>query len=494
VLAGPEPCRPEVAHFFFFEGLSPVCPDETTLSRYASGQGPDAERAALESHVDGCGECRAVVALLAQTLAVTAPSGRLQDPDLDLVLRFERLGESYDIESVLGAGGMGVVVGATHRVLGHHVAIKVLRPSLRLHPGAEQRFLKEARAGARLTSPHIARVLDAGRTPDGLPFLVMERLVGQDGERFLSSHGLPTLAETLDLTVQVLSALAEAHSLGLVHRDLKPANLFLRRLPSGRLDVKVLDFGLAKVMGDDLGLTSSQGFLGSPLYIAPEQLRGASDVDARADVWGVGCLLYRFVSGRVPFPAASLAEVVTRIQRDEPTPLMTLRPEVPEALSVLVGQLLEKAPLKRPASVIEVGLRLRPLMTGRPAVELEDLLLLPVRDIAVPVSPATPAPSRWLAAAVALLLGVTSGAIGVRALTPEPAGPPRVDAPPVGVTSSLDPKPAVTGLEGRPSVAEPPPVVAPTVRTTASAPLKQRGMLARDAGAETQADVFEGRE
>ena len=468
-----------------------MCPDETTLSRYASGQGAEAERTALESHVDGCGECRAVVAVLAQTFATAAPSGHSRDPDLDVVLGFERLGEHYDVESVLGAGGMGVVVSATHRLLGHHVAIKVLRPSLRLHAGAEQRFLNEAKAGARLTSPHIARVLDAGRTPDGLPFLVMERLSGDDGERYLSAHGLPTLGDTLDVAVQTLSALAEAHSLGLVHRDLKPANLFLRRLPSGRLDVKVLDFGLAKVMGDDLGLTSSQGFLGSPLYIAPEQLRRASDVDARADVWGVGCLLYRFVSGRVPFPAASLAEVVTRIQRDEPTPLRTLRPDVPEGLSDLVGQLLEKSPLKRPASVIEVGLRLRPLVTGRAAVDLEAVLQMPSQDVVVPQAPSVTgrSTSRWPGVAVALLVGVTAGAFGVRALNLQPAVQAHLE--PVAAGPRADEPARATGAEVLPRQVEAPAAVA---RTTTAGALRQRALLPRDAGPAAEGDVFEGRE
>ncbi len=461
-----------------------MCPDDTTLSRYATGQGSDAERAAAEAHLDGCAECRAGLAVLAQT--APAAASRSVDPDLDVVMGLERFGEHYEVESVLGAGGMGVVLAATHRLLGHAVAIKVLRPSLRLHAGAEQRFVNEACAGARLTSSHIARVLDAGRTADGLPWLVMERLAGEDGERFIS-HGLPSLADTLDAIVQVLSALTEAHGVGLVHRDLKPANLFLRRLPSGRLDVKVLDFGLAKVMGDDLGLTSSQGFIGSPLYVAPEQLRRSSDVDARADVWGVGCLLYRFVSGRVPFPAASIAEVVTRIQRDEPTPLITLRPDVPQALSTLVSQLLEKNPLKRPASVLEVGLRLRPLVTGRALLELDDLLQNPEAPTSVVPLPAVPAPvepSRaWWPVLAAFVAGLGGAALVFQTLpvAPAPAVVNEVKAPP---TVSL---PA--------EVAAPAAPVSDTPRATPTAvTTKPRGMLPRDAGSVAGADVFEGRE
>lgn len=482
MLDGPEPHPSEVAHFSFSGSFPKVCPDETTLSRYATAQGSEAERAAAEAHLDGCAECRAVVAVLAQT--APAAASRSVDPDLDVVLGLDRLGEHYEVESVLGAGGMGIVLAATHRLLGSAVAIKVLRPSLRLHAGAEQRFVNEARAGARLSSSHVARVLDAGRTGDGLPWLAMERLAGEDGERFVS-HGLPSLPDTLDVIVQVLSALAEAHAVGLVHRDLKPANLFLRRLPSGRLDVKVLDFGLAKVMGDELGLTSSQGFIGSPLYVAPEQLRRSSDVDARADVWGIGCLLYRFVSGRVPFPAASIAEVVTRIQRDEPTPLRTLRPDVPPALSTLVAQLLEKNPLKRPASVLEVGLRLRPLVTGRALLELDDLLERPeAPTAALPVLAPSSEPSRtWWPVVTAFVAGVGATALVFQAW-------PATRAPAPVLVNEVKVEPA--HVEER--IAPPAPVNEAPRATPTAVTTKPRGMLPRDAGSVAGADVFEGRE
>lgn len=394
------------------------CPDEVAITRFATGGGGGEERQRLEQHLDGCAECRAVVAVLAQTTPGATASE--WEPDLQQVMSLQRLGEQYELEAPLGAGGMGVVVGARHRLLGHAVAIKVLRPSLALHPGTRQRFLVEAKAGARLTSAHVARVLDGGVTPEGLPFLVMERLEGADGERSLTIHGVPPISETLELVVQVLEALAEAHAIGLVHRDLKPANVFLSRRASG-LHVKVLDFGLAKVLGEDLGLTASQGFLGSPLYVAPEQLRRSNDVDARADVWGVGCLLYRFLTGRVPFPASSVAEVVTRIQRDAPTPVHVLRPEVPQALSALVSQLLEKNPLQRPASVAEVGMRLRPFVTGATAMALDRLLRQAPAPIPPPLVAAAPRSSAALLV-VGVLLGGLAG-VGVGVLLPR-GGPP----------------------------------------------------------------------
>jgi serine/threonine-protein kinase len=442
-----------------------------------------------------------VVAVLAQTTPGSAASAL--EPDLQQVAAYERLGEHYELEGPLGSGGMGVVIAGRHRLLGHAVAIKVLRPSLKLHPGTEQRFLVEAKAGARLSSPHVARVLDGGLSPDGLPYLVMERLQGADGERHLSTHGVPSIAETLDLIVQVLDALAEAHAVGLVHRDMKPANLFLTRQASGRLHVKVLDFGLAKVLGDDLGLTSSQGFLGSPLYVAPEQLRRSSDVDARADVWGVGCLLYRFLTGRVPFPAGSVAEVVTRIQRDDPTPVKALRPDVSDELSSLVSQLLEKNPLKRPASVAEVGLRLRPLVSGATANELDALLhQLPV--LAIPlVSPPKRTSPRWL-----LVTGLSAATLGVavgwwlpRPAPSEPTRPVREGTASSG--SEVAPNPAaVTSVVSTPAPADPPtalapaPMKAPTEDTPE--PTRRRAITTsardktgRDGGS---SNAFEGRE
>ncbi len=469
-----------------------------SLTRFATGEGDSAERRLLDLHLDGCGECRAVVAVLAQTAPGTASKPR--DPDLEKVMAFERLGEHYELDSTLGAGGMGVVVGARHRLLGHRVAIKVLRPSLRHHEGSEQRFLIEAKAGARLCSPHVARVLDGGRAPDGLPYLVMEWLQGSDGERYLSTHGVPSIAEALDLVVQVLAALDEAHGTGLVHRDLKPANLFLSRGPSGRLEVKVLDFGLAKVMGEDLGLTASQGFLGSPLYVAPEQLRRSSDVDARADVWGVGCLLYRFLTGRVPFPAESVADVVSRIQRDEPTPVKTLRPEVPEGLSTLVGQLLEKNPLKRPASVGEVALRLRPFLTGPAAHELDAIIGQRAPSQLAPAvgAPAPAPPRRTIALAVAAgLVGVVLGGVLPWRSSGLVAKPPEVEVTPqeplIGEPSGPPQRqPADAPVD---DVAETPSSAKPRGpgRTTRASKGPPRGMLTGDAGTGGE-NVFEGRE
>ena len=434
-------------------------------------------------------------------LVQTAPGAavRTLEPDLQQVMAFERLGEQYELEVPLGAGGMGVVVAARHRLLGHSVAIKVLRPSLKLHHGAEQRFLVEAKSGARLSSPHVARVLDGGLAPGGLPYLVMERLEGLDGERHLSTQGVPTIAETLDVMVQVLEALSEAHASGLVHRDLKPANLFLKRGPTGRLSVKVLDFGLAKVMGENLGLTASQGFLGSPLYVAPEQLRQSSDIDARADVWGVGCLLYRFLTGRVPFPAGSVAEVVTRIQRDDPTPVNELRPEIPEALASLVAQLLEKNPLKRPASVAEVGLRLRPLVSGVTANDLDALLLRsPGLTAVAPAAVARPLRRYFFIPAVAgaALAGIAVGWALPRPerdavlVAPAPAPPPLVDRT---VEARPPERAAPRELEVSPAPpldVEPPPAVSRPKQRLVARPVAPKASSA-DAGSE---DPFDGRE
>jgi hypothetical protein len=501
VLWLPESATEEVAHFSVSCVFHPpVCPDEASLGRFAGAQGDPAERAAVESHLDKCEECRAVVAVLVQT-APAAASAKGHDPDVEHLGALSRLTDTYEVESVLGAGGMGVVLGARHRLLGHAVAVKVLRPSLRLHAGAEQRFLVEARAGARLSSPHIARVLDAGRLDDGLPFLVLDRLDGEDGERFLS-HGLPRLEDTLDVAAQVVSALHEAHRQGLVHRDLKPANLFIRRSPTGRLQVKVLDFGLAKVLGDDLGLTSSQGFIGSPLYVAPEQLRRASDVDARADVWGVGCLLYRFLTGRVPFPASSVAEVVTRIQRDEPTPLQTLRPEVPDDVAALVHHLLQKSPLERPGSVGEVALRLRPRLSVAAAVELDEALGLTLgRSTAPLVVERRARPARWLVAGTALVSLIAGFGLREVVRGPEPSPSLAPAAAPIATGQPTEPPvgPAATAQPAAgAAVAVPAPAEVMGARREAVAPgrtvTRPRAGLGAAADGGGASDVFEVRE
>jgi len=239
------------------------------------------------------------------------------------------LAGKYLIERRLGQGGMGTVFAATHVQLREAVALKCLRPHVAHNPAMVARFVREARAAVRIKSEHVARVLDVGSLPTGEPFMVMELLSGQDLHRVSAERGPLPAAEAALYVAHACDAVAEAHLYGIVHRDLKPANLFLTRRADGSPLVKVLDFGISKVADeDDVNLTATTDVLGSPLYMSPEQIRSPKDVDARSDVWALGAILYKLLTGRAAFAAQSSSASLAKIVADPPP---SLRAELPAA-------------------------------------------------------------------------------------------------------------------------------------------------------------------
>ncbi len=228
----------------------------------------------------------------------------------------ELIGGKFIVETVLGVGGMGVVVSARHVQLGQTVAIKFLRRGALTNPEAVNRFLREARASVGLQSAHVVRVMDVGTMDDGLPYMVMEHLSGTDLGQSLEARGLLPVEEAVDCLMQAMDAVAEAHSVGIVHRDLKPSNLFLSLRPDGSSLVKVLDFGISKAVdgaGPPANLTATTMVLGSPLYMSPEQVRSTKSVDTRTDVWALGVILYELVTGLPPFEADTVTGLCAKI-------------------------------------------------------------------------------------------------------------------------------------------------------------------------------------
>lgn len=266
----------------------------------------------------------------------------------------------YRVEGVLGAGGMGVVLAATHLVLHERVALKVLGTGA----GRPARILREARAAAKLRGPHVARVLDAGLLDDGGPFVAYEHLEGRD----FRSLELPLLpSEAANLALQLCEALAEAHRSGIVHRDIKPSNLFLAKGADGRRSLKLLDFGLAKFLDEPMpDLSASQAVLGSPRYMAPEQIRSPRNVDARADIWALGVLLWEWVSGQRPFLGESSSAILAAILTDPPPSLTERAPETPIALQRLIGRCLIKDQSDRIQDVAELADGLAPFTSDGP--------------------------------------------------------------------------------------------------------------------------------
>lgn len=274
------------------------------------------------------------------------------------------LAGKYRVERVIGSGGMGIVVAARHEQLGQLVAIKLVRDDALDQGDTVERFLREARAAVQLRSEHVAKVLDVGKLESGAPYMVMEFLDGSDLGHVLDESGPMALDTAVLLILQACEAIAEAHAAGIVHRDLKPQNLFLTRTLSGSPRLKVLDFGVSKTTGltqDGKGaLTRTRAMLGSPLYMAPEQMRSSRDVDARVDVWALGVVLFELLTRRWPFEAESMPELCLKVVTEPPRSLADFRPDLPLAVGAVIERCLAKDPSGRFASVGEFAAALEP--------------------------------------------------------------------------------------------------------------------------------------
>ena len=277
-----------------------------------------------------------------------------------------RLG-GYRVLKVLGAGGMGVVYLAEDPQLQRRVAVKAMLPALAASPSNRERFLREARAVAALEHDHVVSILQVGEDRN-VPFLAMPFLKGESLEDRLRRERRLPLEEVLRIGRETALGLAAAHDHGLIHRDIKPANLWLE---SGSGRVKILDFGLARSTGQDSQLTQQGAIIGTPAYMAPEQARGGK-VDARADLFSLGCVLYRMATGQPPFKGKDTIATLLAVASEHPTWMRKLNPEVPPALSDLVMKLLGKAPSDRPESARKVIGALAAIERGETGEDRED--------------------------------------------------------------------------------------------------------------------------
>jgi serine/threonine-protein kinase len=260
----------------------------------------------------------------------------------------EIIADRYRLERELGRGSMGTVWQAAHVTLGQRVAIKLIASENVESPEARLRFSTEAKAAARLRSRHVVQVIDDGQTVEGMPYIVMEFLEGETVEEKLERIGALPLAEAVRIATHVCRALSRAHAQGIVHRDLKPANIFLAKSEDDELGwiAKVLDFGVAKLLGDgDASTTKTGTLVGTPLFMSPEQVRGASRVDGRADVYSLGMVFYNMVTGTFAFDAPSYSDVLIKICLE---PLPDIR-EVAPWVSEPLRQWFQKACAREPA-------------------------------------------------------------------------------------------------------------------------------------------------
>ncbi len=283
----------------------------------------------------------------------------------------------YRIERVLGAGGMGFVYAARNLNLNELVAVKVLHPKVAVDEESTERFLREARACVKIKNEHVVKVLDVF-TGDMMtpPYILMEFLEGAELGKVLSEHGPMPIQMAVDYLLQACEAIAEAHAYGIIHRDIKPANLLLTHTSDGAPFVKVLDFGISKALAPDDGsnqnLTETTAVFGSPTYMSPEQVRSAKHVDARADVWSLGVVLFELLTGRVPFRGESMSGLLASIVADAPMSLTSLRPDAPPGLDRVVAGCLEKNRDMRIPSVADLAQLLAPYATaaGQKSIEV----------------------------------------------------------------------------------------------------------------------------
>jgi serine/threonine-protein kinase len=378
----------------------------------------------------------------------------------------------YRIEGVIGKGGMGAVLAAQHVQLDERVAVKFLHPDLARDAESFERFVREAKAATRIKSEHVVRVFDVGTTEQGLPYIVMDLLEGTDLGRLVESGPLP-IQLAVDCVLQAAEGLAEAHGAGIVHRDIKPSNLWLSTRRDGSPLVRVLDFGISKLMpanGSEGALTSTQSVFGSPLYMSPEQIRSAKHVDPRTDVWALGVVLHELLTGRPPFDADNVAGVIARIVADAPPRLRDALPSAPVEIERIVHACLEKDPARR-AALKDLAAGLRPFgssvgqtsadriervsfgtpsMAPPPMPSSSDLLALsstePLITRALAKGSSSPSTSR-LGAVVALVvvLALLIGVLTVRSMrattTPRPLAAVAESAPPPATIPSASPSP-----------------------------------------------------
>jgi len=400
--------------------------------------------------------------------------------------------DKYKVERIIGRGGVGLVVAATHLAMGQRVAIKMIRDDVPMQRELLDRFHREARAAAMIGSEHVARVLDVGRLPTGRPYIVMEYLDGEDLERVVSRGALPAVT-AVDFALQACEALAEAHRAGVIHRDLKPANLFLSRRADGAPLVKLLDFGISKISPLTAirvsGGVETTSIMGSPGYMAPEQMKSTRDVDARADVWSLGTVLYEMLVGRPAFEGASMLEILNAIAAAELVPPSHRQPGIHPALDLVIGRCLQREPEHRYGSIAELAMALRPFASPAGAMLADRALRISQEPAPVVNEPQFSAllseprpsaltvitPGRARASRVVALLGALAGLlvvillIGLYAIRSPPlpsaaaasAPVPLAAAPPPAATAA---EPPSTGATASSSAEAPPSVVASAPR------------------------------
>jgi serine/threonine-protein kinase len=469
------------------------CPPDDAFVDLLDGRLAELDAARVRRHAEGCSTCEALLAELTKSATVHARTDDqiarelFRGPAASSAQR--TLDQKYALLRLLGRGGMGEVYEAEIVGTGRRVAVKLIHARL-IERGveAESRFRREARAAGATHSAHIVEVLDSGEDKEtGDLYLVMEHLRGEDLQHLIAHAGplLPDVA--LRIAAQALVGIAAAHDAGIVHRDIKPANLFLVRGEGGEVTVKLLDFGIAKVTHGPLkaaltaGLTRTDGLLGSPLFMSPEQMQSSKGVDERTDLWSLGSVLYAALTGRAPFAhIENVFELLPAIRAEAAPPLRDLAPWVSPETAAAVQRALAVDPDRRYPSAAVMLEEIQALLPGGSALRDEMLTGVSPEALALVAVPSPPArhgadpvsgaestlaldgraggPRPWSARArLAVLAAVLLGAVVVR-VTRAPVPAPSASTTPVA-TASASPTVPLTATP-------PPPAPEPVRRVT----------------------------
>ena len=345
--------------------------------------------------------------------------------------------DKYRVVRTLGVGGMGVVVACDHLRLGSRVAIKFLLPNLVNNDMVVKRFMQEARAATRIKSEHVARVIDVGRidgddVPEGgIPYMVMEHLEGKDLSDWIEIGKKFPVDEAIEYTLQACEALAQAHKEGIVHRDIKPANLFLA-VSDERKVVKVLDFGISKLMDEqpsELSMTKTTTVLGSGLYMSPEQMRSAKNVDFRTDIYSLGVCLFELLTGTQPHTAESFSELCVKVNIDPPTPLRDYRPDISAQLAAVIAKAYAKSADDRYQTVQDLAAALAPFAQASAQPTIDHIQSITHHRSLAPPQPRRATPMSISSASVASIAADQTGPTSLADI-PEDEAPTSLIPPP----------------------------------------------------------------
>lgn len=414
---------------------------------------PSTPSGASSMRMKHCPKCGKIYSTLTRVCQDDREILSLKDP---YHLLGTTLVDKYKILALVGVGGMGAVYCAQHLGIDRRVALKILQPNLAIgNEYVMELFTREAKLAGRLTHENIVDVKDAGQTPDGIAYIAMEWLEGRTLDEELASQGRFDFQRAIGILRQIAAALSAAHAERIIHRDLKPANIMLLDTPDGRDQVKVLDFGIGKILSETTANSPVSALVGTPQYACPEQLTVGGHVDGRSDIYSLGVIFYRLLGGELPFKCSSISELLQLQLTGTPPSLLAIRPETPPEIEALINRMMAKDPAERPQSAGElfrlldrILAELKVYESARTNVGAAKLSPPELSHVSVPETRVFQTKPVWrgklfLSSAVALAMVIVAGIYGLYRYRVQPVSVERNSAIPTPTASPSQSVPTV---------------------------------------------------